>query len=78
MNRFQNNKPFLIVGSPGGSTIITTTMQTILNVIDHKMNIKEKERHLLMWVNAKDEVGHVIMPYKLINCFIAFLSFHVI
>ena len=37
----KNNKPFLIVGSPGGSTIITTTMQTILNVIDHKMNIKE-------------------------------------
>ena len=46
--------------------------------IYHKMNIKEKERHLLMWVNAKDKVGHVIMPYKLINCFIAFLSFHVI
>lgn len=43
--------------------------------IYHKMNIKEKERHLLMWVNAKDKVGHVIMPYKLINCFIAFLSF---
>ena len=43
--------------------------------IYHKMNIKEKERHLLMWVNAKDKVGHVIMTYKLINCFIAFLSF---
>ena len=37
----KNNKPYLIVGSPGGSTIITTTMQTILNVIDHGMNIKE-------------------------------------
>ena len=43
--------------------------------IYHKMNIKEKERHLLMWVNAKDKVGHVIMTYKLINYFIAFLSF---
>ncbi len=37
----KNNKPFLVVGSPGGSTIITTTMQTILNVVDHKMDIKE-------------------------------------
>jgi len=37
----RNNKPFLVVGSPGGSTIITTTMQTILNVIDHRMDIKE-------------------------------------
>ena len=37
----KNKKPFLIIGSPGGSTIITTTMQTILNVIDHDMDIKE-------------------------------------
>ena len=37
----KNDKPFLIIGSPGGSTIITTTMQTILNVIDHNMDIKE-------------------------------------
>ena len=37
----KNNRPFLVIGSPGGSTIITTTMQTILNVIDHNMDIKE-------------------------------------
>jgi gamma-glutamyltranspeptidase/glutathione hydrolase len=37
----KDNKPFLVVGSPGGSTIITTTMQTILNVIDYEMDIKE-------------------------------------
>ena len=37
----KERKPFLIIGSPGGSTIITTTMQTILNVIDYKMDIKE-------------------------------------
>ena len=33
--------PFLITGSPGGSRIITTTLQMIMNVIDHKMNIAE-------------------------------------
>ncbi|PID59447.1 MAG: gamma-glutamyltransferase [Ignavibacteriae bacterium] len=37
----KNGKPFLIVGSPGGSTIITTVLQVILNVIEFDMNIKE-------------------------------------
>ena len=31
---------FLVTGSPGGSRIITTTLQVILNVIDHGLNIK--------------------------------------
>lgn len=35
----QNGEPYLIVGSPGGSTIITTTTQIIMNVIDHHMSI---------------------------------------
>lgn len=37
----KDNKPFLIVGSPGGSRIITTTLQVILNVIDYGMNVQE-------------------------------------
>lgn len=37
----KDNKPFLIVGSPGGSTIITSVLQVILNVIDFEMNIYE-------------------------------------
>ena len=36
---FQNEKPFLITGSPGGSTIITSVLQIILNVIDYDMTI---------------------------------------
>ncbi len=35
------NKPYIVVGAPGGSTIITTVMQIILNVIDFKMDIQE-------------------------------------
>ncbi len=31
---------FLVTGSPGGSRIITTTLQVIMNVIDHGLNIK--------------------------------------
>jgi gamma-glutamyltranspeptidase/glutathione hydrolase len=33
--------PLFATGTPGGRTIINTTMQTILNVIDHDMNIAE-------------------------------------
>ena len=37
----KDGQPFLVTGSPGGSRIITTTLQTILNVIDHGMNVAE-------------------------------------
>jgi len=36
----KDGKNFLITGSPGGSRIITTTLQVIMNVIDHGLNIK--------------------------------------
>ena len=35
----KDNKPFLIVGSPGGSMIITSVLQVIMNVIDFKMDL---------------------------------------
>jgi len=37
----KDGKPFLVTGSPGGSRIITTTLQVIMNVIDHSMNVAE-------------------------------------
>lgn len=37
----KDGKPFIITGSPGGAKIITTTLQVIMNVIDHLMNIQE-------------------------------------
>jgi len=37
----RQGNPFLIVGSPGGSTIITTVLQVILNVVDYGMNVQE-------------------------------------
>ena len=37
----QDGKPFLALGSPGGSTIITTVLQTILNRVDLGMSISE-------------------------------------
>lgn len=38
---FKDGKPWLATGSPGGSRIITTTMQTIVNSVDFGMNPAE-------------------------------------
>ncbi len=37
----KEGKPVLVIGSPGGRTIINTVLQVVLNVIDHDMNIGE-------------------------------------
>ncbi len=36
----RNGKPLMVVGTPGGSRIITTVLQTLLNVVDHGMDIQ--------------------------------------
>ena len=36
----ENNKLYLVLGSPGGSTIITTVAQIIMNVIDFEMTLE--------------------------------------
>ena len=37
----KDGKPLMVVGTPGGSRIITATLLTILNVIDYGMTIQE-------------------------------------
>ena len=37
----KGQRPYMVIGSPGGSTIITTVLQCLLNVIEFKMDIKE-------------------------------------
>ena len=37
----KDGSPYLILGSPGGSTILTVVLQVILNCIDFKMDIQE-------------------------------------
>src|SRR5664279_280214 len=33
----KNNKPFIVVGTPGGTTIPTSVYQTLVDIIDFKM-----------------------------------------
>ena len=37
----RNGKLFMVTGSPGGSTIISTTLESILNVVDFGMNMQQ-------------------------------------
>ena len=37
----KNGKLFMVVGTPGGSTIITSVLQTILNVHEFNMSMQE-------------------------------------
>ncbi|HEU0230744.1 MAG TPA: gamma-glutamyltransferase [Burkholderiaceae bacterium] len=37
----KNGRLFMVVGSPGGSRIITITLETFLNVVDHGMTLQE-------------------------------------
>ena len=37
----KNGELFMVVGSPGGATIITAVYQTILNVLEHNMNMQQ-------------------------------------
>ena len=34
----KNNKPYIVVGTPGGTTIPTSVFQSIVNIVDYKMS----------------------------------------
>ena len=53
----RDGKAFLATGSPGGSRIITTTLQLIMNVVDHGMNIAA--------ATAASRIHHQWRPDKL-------------
>ena len=37
----KDNKPFMVVGTPGGTTIPTSVFQSIVNVVDFNMNAED-------------------------------------
>lgn len=53
----KDGKPYLVTGSPGGARIITTTLQVIMNVIDHGMNVAE--------ASAAPRIHHQWLPDQL-------------
>ncbi|MFM8301327.1 MAG: gamma-glutamyltransferase [Gemmatimonadota bacterium] len=51
---FKDGKPYIVTGSPGGSRIITTVLQQLINTIDYDMNIAE--------ANAAPRIHHQWQP----------------
>jgi gamma-glutamyltranspeptidase/glutathione hydrolase len=55
----KNNKPFMVVGTPGGTTIPTSVFQSIVNVIDFDMNADDavnKPKFHHQWLPDQVEV----------------------
>ncbi len=58
----RDGKPVLLTGSPGGSTIINTVLQVVINVLDHKMDAEAavaspRIHHQWMPDNVRYETG---------------------
>jgi gamma-glutamyltranspeptidase/glutathione hydrolase len=58
----RDGKPVLLTGSPGGSTIINTVLQVVLNVLDHRMDAEKavaspRIHHQWMPDNVRYETG---------------------
>ena len=52
----KDGKPWLITGSPGGSTIIDTVLQVIVNVVDFKLNVEEATHQPRIFQDASDKL----------------------
>lgn len=67
----KDGKAYLLTGSPGGATIITTVLQVIINVLDHEMSIEDAvtlPRFHHQW--QPDMImydAHAISPDTLVN-----------
>ena len=66
----RNGSPFIILGSPGGSTIITSVMQVILNVVIFGMDIQEavsSPRFHSQWLPDLIMIETLSFPKDIIN-----------
>lgn len=61
----RNGKLFMVVGGPGGGRIITSVLQTVTNVVDFKMNVRDavdSPRFHHQWRPDKITVEHGFSP----------------
>ena len=66
----KNNVPYIIIGSPGGRTIINTVFQTISNIIDYKMSLKdaiESSKIHHQWFPDEIKYEKSKIPIKVLN-----------
>ena len=66
----KNNVPYIIIGSPGGRTIINTVFQTISNIIDYEMSLKhaiESSKIHHQWFPDEIKYEKSKIPIKVLN-----------
>ena len=66
---FNNDKPWLVTGSPGGGTIIGTVVQMLVNVIDYHLNVDEAAERPRVFQNGvagslqlEDSISQDLVP----------------
>jgi len=65
---FKDDKPVLTVGSPGGSTIITSVLQTIIHAIEYDMELKAAIEEPRIFTNNTTSYRHEKdIPDKVLN-----------
>jgi gamma-glutamyltranspeptidase/glutathione hydrolase len=52
----KDGRPWLVTGSPGGSTIIDTVLQIIVNVVDFRLNVDEATHQPRIFQEARDSM----------------------
>lgn len=52
----KDGKPWLVTGTPGGSTIITTVVQIVVNVVDHGLNVAEATHQPRIYQSASNSL----------------------
>ena len=53
----KNGKPFMVLGSPGATKIISTVSQVISRVIDHKMGMQDAIDAPRLWDNTSNKIN---------------------
>ncbi len=62
---FKDNKPFLVLGSAGSSRIVSSVVQTVVNVIDQGMTLEEAVSHPRLFLHEGElrlETFHLPPP----------------
>ncbi len=61
----KNNKPYLLVGTPGGTTIPTSVFQTIVNILDFEMSTEDavwKPKFHHQWMPDRVDLERGFLP----------------
>ncbi|BBP88655.1 hypothetical protein BsIDN1_22730 [Bacillus safensis] len=79
---FKDNEPVMTVGSPGGTTIIASVSQTILNLLEYDMELQDAVEEPRIYTNSptsyRYEVGVPLDVRTKLNDMVTVLAVHLL